>query len=247
MGAPAAVNRTATSTAVGSINLWTGLGTLGSVGIAVFGTSIGAIPRPGPNRYWFHVSGGGYTPAHLGFYVAVVLLVGAWLGVGLEARRGQLSVRRCWVLLALWGVPLFLGPPVFSRDLYSYIAQGLLAHHGLNPYHVAPSALGGGPLLSSIASVWRDTASPYGPFFVMVSRAAVTVSGSSLVAQILVFRAAELLGVAAIMVSLPRLARRLGTDAGVALWLGALSPLALFSFIASGHNDALMVGLLVAG
>ena len=27
----------------------------------------------------------------------------------------------------------------------------------------------------------------------------------------------------------------------------ALSPLALFSFIASGHNDALMVGLLVAG
>jgi hypothetical protein len=53
--------------------------------------------------------------------------------------------------------------------------------------------------------------------------------------------------VAAIMVSLPRLSRRLGTDPGLALWLGALSPLALFSFIASGHNDALMVGLLVAG
>jgi alpha-1,6-mannosyltransferase len=33
----------------------------------------------------------------------------------------------------------------------------------------------------------------------------------------------------------------------MALWLGALSPLALFSFVASGHNDALMVGLLVAG
>ena len=49
------------------------------------------------------------------------------------------------------------------------------------------------------------------------------------------------------MVFLPRLARHLGTDPGVALWLGALSPLALFSFVASGHNDALMVGLLVAG
>ncbi len=33
----------------------------------------------------------------------------------------------------------------------------------------------------------------------------------------------------------------------MALWLGALSPLALLSFIASGHNDALMVGLLLAG
>jgi alpha-1,6-mannosyltransferase len=49
------------------------------------------------------------------------------------------------------------------------------------------------------------------------------------------------------MVSLPHLARRLGADPGLALWLGALSPLALFSFIASGHNDALMVGLLLAG
>ena len=88
------------------------------------------------------MTGGGYTPAHLGFYVAVALLVGAWVGVGLEARRGRLTVLRCWVILALWGLPLFLGPPVFSRDIYSYIAQGLLAHHGLNPYHVAPSALG---------------------------------------------------------------------------------------------------------
>jgi alpha-1,6-mannosyltransferase len=81
----------------------------------------------------------------------------------------------------------------------------------------------------------------------MVSRAVVTISGGSLVAQILVFRAADLLGVAAIMTFLPRLSRRLSTDPGLALWLGALSPLALFSFIASGHNDALMVGLLVAG
>ena len=247
MGAPAAVNRTAPSTAVGSMNLWIGLGTLGSIGIAVLGTSIGAIPRPGPDRFWFHVTGGGYTPAHLGFYLSIALLVGAWVGVGFEAHRGRLSVVRCWVILALWGLPLFLGPPIFSRDLYSYIAQGLLAHHGLNPYHVAPSALGKGPLLDSIATVWRHTASPYGPLFVMVSRAAVSVSGGSLVAQILVFRAAELLGVGAIMVSLPRLSRRLGTDPGLALWLAALSPLALFSFIASGHNDALMVGLLVAG
>jgi alpha-1,6-mannosyltransferase len=226
---------------------WIGLGTLGSIGIAVLGTSIGAVPRPSPDEFWFHVTGGGYTAAHFGFYVSVALLVGAWVGVGLEARRRRLSVARCWVILLCWGLPLFLGPPIFSRDLYSYIGQGLLAHHGLNPYHVAPSALGGGPLLDSIAKVWRDTASPYGPFFVMVSRAAVTVSGGSLLSQILVFRATELLGVAAIMVFLPRLARQLGTDAGLALWLGALSPLAMFAFIASGHNDALMVGLLVAG
>jgi alpha-1,6-mannosyltransferase len=226
------------------MNGWIGLGTLGSIGIAVLGTSIGAIPRP--DAFWFRVAGGS-TLVHFGFYLSMAVLVGAWVGVGLEARRGRLTVSRCWVILGLWGLPLFLGPPLFSRDVYSYIAQGLLAHHGLNPYHVAPAALGRGPLLDSIAAVWRHTASPYGPLFVTASRAAATVSGGSLVAQIFVFRVAELLGVGAIMVCLPRLARRMGTDAGLALWLGALSPLALFSFIASGHNDALMVGLLVAG
>jgi alpha-1,6-mannosyltransferase len=65
--------------------------------------------------------------------------------------------------------------------------------------------------------------------------------------QVIVFRLLELVGVGLIMVSLPRLSRRLGTDPGLALWLGALSPLALFSFVASGHNDALMIGLLLAG
>jgi hypothetical protein len=239
--------RTARGTAVGSINLWTGLGALGSVGIAVFGTGIGAIPRPGPDRYWVHFTGVGSTLIHLGFYAGVLMLLGAWVAVGFEAWRGGLTVARCWVLLGCWGLPLFLGPPVFSRDVYSYVAQGLLAHHALNPYHVAPSALGNGRQLASIAHVWRNTASPYGPLFVSVSRATVTIAGRSLDAQVIAFRTLELLGVGAIMVFLPRLASRLGTDPGIALWLAALSPLALFSYIASGHNDALMVGLLVTG
>ena len=239
--------RTARGTAVGSINLWTVLGALGSAAIAVFGTGIGAVPRPGPDRYWLHFAGVESTLLHLGFYAGVFLLLGAWVAVGLEARRGGLTVARCWVLLGCWGLPLFLGPPEFSRDVYSYVGQGLLAHHGLNPYHVAPAALGNSPQLSSIAYVWRHTASPYGPLFVAVSRATVTVAGGSLDAQIIAFRVVELIGVVAIMVFLPRLARRLDTDPGIALWLAALSPLALFSYVASGHNDALMVGLLVAG
>jgi hypothetical protein len=233
--------------AVRSLSLWIGIGTCGSIGMAMIGTTLGAIPQPGDTGWWFHVSAGGSALAHVGFYASVVLLIAGWLGVGLHARRGHLTVPRAWAILALWGLPLLVGPPLFSRDIYSYIGQGQLAFHGLNPYSVPPSALGSGPLLASIASVWRHTASPYGPLFVTVSRGAAAVSGGSLVAQVMVFRLMELIGVALIMVSLPRLSRRLGTDPGLALWLGALSPLALFSFIASGHNDALMVGLLLAG
>jgi len=232
---------------VGPIELWIAVGVLGSVGMVVSGGAIGSVPRPAADRWWFTLATGTGLAAHLAFYASVVVLLAGWLGVGAHAYRGRLSVGTAWTILALWGMPFFLATPLFSRDLYSYVAQGQLAHHGLNPYMVPPSALGPGNLLSSIASVWRNTASPYGPLFVAVSHLGVAVSGGSLVSQILVFRAFELAGVALMMVSLPVLARRLGNDPGIALWLAVLSPLALFSFIASGHNEALMLGLMLAG
>ena len=244
---PAAVAGSPLHRALRSMNLWIVVGTVGAIGLAIFGTSLGAIPRPGVTGWWFHVPEGDPALAKSGFYLAAAGLISAWFGLGISARAGRLTVRRAWVVLACWGLPLLAGPPLFSRDAYSYIGQGLLANQGHNPYSVPPSALTDPHLLASIASVWRDTASPYGPLFVMVSRAAVGLAGSSLMAQVTAFRLLELVGVVLIMVSLPRLARRLGADPGMALWLGALSPLALFSFVSSGHNDSLMVGLLLAG
>jgi hypothetical protein len=238
---------TALPATVGPLALWIAVGTLGSVGMVLTGSAIGAVPHPAGDNWWFTVPTGTGIGAHLGFYCCVALLLTGWAGVGVHAYRGRLSVATAWLVLVLWGLPFLVGTPLFSRDLYSYVAQGQLAASGFNPYVVAPSALGPGDVLSSVATVWRDTASPYGPIFVSLSHLAVSVGGVSLVARILVFRVLELVGIVLAMVSLPVLARRLGTDPGLALWLAVLSPLALFSFVASGHNDALMVGLMLAG
>ena len=252
MGAPTVVHGAQASRAVhrvGAVALpvWAALGVVGAVGMVITGARVGSVADPAHPHWWFPAPPGGQALMAALFWVSMAVLVAAWAGVGARAVLGRLTLPWAWVLLALWGLPLFVGPPLFSRDVYSYIAQGLIAHRGLDPYAVGPSVLGTGPLLSSVASVWRHTSSPYGPLFVVSTRLLASVSGGSLVAQVLVFRAFELIGVALIMVFLPRLARHLGTDPGVALWLGALSPLALFSFISSGHNDALMAGLLVAG
>jgi hypothetical protein len=48
-------------------------------------------------------------------------------------------------------------------------------------------------------------------------------------------------------VFIPRLARALGADPSRALWLTVLSPLILLQLVAAGHNDLLMIGLMVAG
>ncbi len=230
-----------------SLTPWVALGAAASVGLALTGASVGSVPRVGGGYSWLGLptSGSGFVTAL--FYVALFLMVAAWLGVGLEAHRGHLTTKRAVLVLAAWGLPLLLGPPLFSRDLYSYIAQGLLAHRGFDPYTVGPVALGHGPLLRSVAEVWRATPAPYGPLFVSVTRGIAAVFGTSLVGEILALRVLELVGVALLFFSLPRLARILGVDPGVALWLGVLSPLALYSFISSGHNDCLMLGLLITG
>ncbi|MGH9296700.1 MAG: polyprenol phosphomannose-dependent alpha 1,6 mannosyltransferase MptB [Acidimicrobiales bacterium] len=226
---------------------WTVTGVAGCVGLALTGTRLAAVPAPGPSKMWFSLSPGHESLLRVIFYVSVALVIGGWLGIGVQVRRRGLTPRAAFLMVTLWSIPLLLGPPLFSRDVYSYVGQGVLAHRGFNPYSVGPSVLGGGQLLASIASVWRHTPAPYGPLFVTISRAVVTIFGHSLVAETVAFRALELVGMALMAYSLPRLAKKLGADPGIALWLGLLSPLVLFSFVASGHNDGLMVGLLVTG
>lgn len=226
---------------------WSLLGALASVGLALAASAVGAIPRPSSYQWWFHAGLGGYTSAHVVLYASVAVMGAAWLALGVIARRDELSLARASATFVAWATPLFLAPPLFSRDIYSYIAQGRLARAGLNPYHVAPNALPHDALFFSLAHVWTATPSPYGPLFVTLTRLTSAIAGQSLMGQVFAFRALELVGVALATWALADLARRLGARVGVALWLGVLSPLAVFSDVASAHNDTLMIGLLLVG
>ncbi len=107
-----------------SLPLWTVVGSAGSVGMVLTGSTIGSVPHPVADHWWFTVPTGAGIGAHLAFYASVALLVGGWAGIGIHAYRGGLTVPVAWVVLAAWAVPLLLGTPLFSRDLYSYVAQG---------------------------------------------------------------------------------------------------------------------------
>ena len=65
------------------------------------------------------------------------LMVWAWLSVGREVLAG---VRHRLVpMAAWWSAPLLLMPPLFSRDAWSYAAQGALVAKGYDPYSVGPA------------------------------------------------------------------------------------------------------------
>ncbi|GAB7048126.1 polyprenol phosphomannose-dependent alpha 1,6 mannosyltransferase MptB [Catenuloplanes indicus] len=179
--------------------------------------------------------------------VAMGAVVGAWLLAGRHA--AHLPPRVLSAVAAAWAAPLLLARPLFSGDVWSYLAQGATAALGLDPYRLGPaSALGADSVFTAqVSHYWADTPAPYGPAWMLLSRGVALLTGENLEAGVLAYRSVALAGVVLIAWALPRLAVRAGASPGVAVWLGLLNPLVLWHLVAGVHNDALMLGLMLAG
>lgn len=179
-----------------------------------------------------------------------VMMALAWLMLGRFAlgnrrmSRGDLDRT-----LLLWVLPLLIAPPMYSKDVYSYLAQSQISLEGLDPYRVGPaSGLGLSHIFTlSVPTLWRETPAPYGPLFLWIGRGISAITGENIVAAVLCHRLVELVGVGLIVWATPRLARRCGVAEVSALWLGAANPLLIMHLVAGVHNEALMLGLMLAG
>lgn len=85
------------------------------------------------------------------------------------------------------------------------------------------------------------------PAVLWIGRGISAITGENIVAAVLCHRLVELIGVALIVWATPRLARRCGVAEVSALWLGAANPLLIMHLVAGVHNEALMLGLMLAG
>lgn len=185
--------------------------------------------------------------------VGTVGLVAAWWRVGTRARARDPGLRWLYVTGALWSVPLLLAPPLASRDIYSYACQGALYAAGVDAYTYGPAA-GGCSWLDSVAPLWRDTTSPYGPAAVALSAAAVRLAGlvttdghAHLLVTLGLLRVLAVGGLALLAWSSTSLARRCGVDPFPAAWLAVLSPLVTVHVLSAAHHDGLLAGLALAG
>ena len=179
-----------------------------------------------------------------------VMMALAWLMLG-RFTLGPRRMTRSQLdrTLMLWIVPLLVAPPMYSKDVYSYLAQSQIARNGLDPYKVGPApGLGLDHVFtSSVPSLWRETPAPYGPLFLWIGRGISALTGENIVAAVLCHRLVVLIGVGLIVWATPRLARRCGVAEVSALWLGAANPLLLMHLVAGIHNEALMLGLMLTG
>ncbi|MGZ8180243.1 alpha-(1-_6)-mannopyranosyltransferase A [Williamsia sp. SKLECPSW1] len=229
------------------------LGVTGAVLVALGTFGVGDIPRA---QTWLQdvgmawvTYGHGKSLSALLFWGGVVCLVGAWVWLGRRILTRPPAVgdvhRLRWAAVG-WSAPLLFAVPVYSRDVYAYLAQGALLRDGFNPYADGP-ATHPGPLLDSMAQVWATTTAPYGPLFMTLTRWVTEMTGDNPITGVLAMRAVMLPGWILAIWAVPRLATALGRDPRIALWLAVLNPMLIIHLVGGPHVEMLMAGLLVAG
>jgi hypothetical protein len=149
----------------------------------------------------------------------------------------------------------FAAPGLLSQDIFGYLMYGQVAAvHGLNPYIWPPSAFAHDALLGWVTPMWRSLPSPYGPVWTDVNwLVARIVRDWSIVEQVLAYKvlATGLLAVTLLLLwwLLGRLRGEASSPPGrlVAFTAFAWNPLVLIETAGNGHNDALVLTLLLAG
>ena len=177
------------------------------------------------------------------------LLAAAWLALCRhvavaegEDREDALALVRHAVVV--WSAPLVLAPPLFSRDGWSYAAQGMLARLDISPYEHGPAVLRG-PVVEAVDPMWLETATPYGPLPVAWGELLAGFTGNPWMLAI-GHRALALVGLVLLAWAVPRMARWTGVNPALASAVVLASPLMLANGVGGLHNDLLMVGLMAA-
>ncbi len=231
------------------------LGFLAMVAIAV-GASMPSSPfkleMPG---VWFFGEPSTSAGSQWGVYFALaavygglLLLMRVWWGmIRLYHRCPGVTIRRMWWVFALWATPMLVIAPLFSRDAYSYAAQGEMVSHHMSPYLYGPFELGNNTYTAPVDRLWGNAPAPYGPLFLQIDGFFARITFHNELATIVLLRLLALVGVLLIAVCVPRLARLYHRDGAELFTLMVLNPVTLLHLIGGAHNDALMLGLLVAG
>jgi alpha-1,6-mannosyltransferase len=226
------------------------LGFLGACLITVGGLGAGSTRLHDPLLESLHLSwmrfGHGLVLSSILLWTGVAIMLFAWLWLGRRVIGGHATEYQMIATTGFWLAPLLLSVPVFSRDTYSYLAQGALLRDGFDPYVVGPIE-NDIPLLDNVSPIWTTTTAPYGPAFILVAKFVTNIVGNDVIAGTMLLRLCMLPGLVMLIWAAPRIARHIGASGAAALWICVLNPLVIIHLMGGVHNEMLMVGLMMAG
>jgi len=237
------------------------LGTLGTILISLGGLGAGALPvvdNPYARLPFGQLMSRMLQTSSVIVLVGVGLLVLAWVlmapYVGASREKNITgaplialsTLRRTWVA---WVIPIVITAPLFTQDIYSYLAQGAIVSYGLDPYSAGPVQILGPEhhLARSVPFIWANSPSPYGPIALGIAAVINIATGESIFFGVLAHRIVSVLGLIAAGWAVTKLARRCDVRSQTAVWLGILNPLAILHLIGGIHNESIMLGLSLVG
>ncbi len=151
------------------------------------------------------------------------------------------------VLMTIAGLHalVLLAPPLLSTDVFSYQAYARMgALYGTNPFVHGPNAIAFDQVYPYIGAKWVSTPSAYGPVFTVFS---YVLASSSIAVSALAYKAIAALASLAIVALVWNAARLRGLNPVKAAALVGLNPLLVVYGVGGGHNDLLMLALVVGG
>lgn len=225
------------------------LGFLGAALITAGGLGAGSTRLHDPLLESLHMSwlrfGHGLVLSSILLWGGVALMLLAWMWLGRRVVDRTATQYTMLATTGFWLAPLLLSAPVFSRDTYSYLAQGALLRDGFDPYVVGPIE-NPNSLLDDVSPIWTTTTAPYGPAFILVAKFVTMIVGNNVVEGTMLLRLCMLPGLALLIWATPRIARHIGANSAAALWICVLNPLVIIHLMGGVHNEMLMVGLMMA-
>jgi hypothetical protein len=176
--------------------------------------------------------------------IATMVLMFLSYAVALRAAR-YLSRRAVLLSIAALNGLVLVAPPLLSTDLFSYIAYGRLGGtYGINPYLYGPNVISFDPLYHLVGLQWQHTPTAYGPLFTALS---YPLAGLNIATSVFAYKGIAALSLLAVVVLVWHAAQLRGIDPIKAVALVGLNPVIVIYGVGGGHNDMLMLALLVAG
>ena len=162
---------------------------------------------------------------------------------------GVLALRRTKPLLPVLAVAAAIqlaplaAPLLLSTDVYAYWNYGRMGViHGGNPYADRPSEYPADPAYRLMGADWREKPSVYGPAFTAASEVGAAVTDSPPAAA-RYFRLLAALATLALVALTALASPQRAFGAAFVGW----NPLLALHFAGGGHNDVVMMALVIAG
>jgi alpha-1,6-mannosyltransferase len=186
----------------------------------------------------------GRSGVNLGLTGLIVVLTLMGLSYAIVVRRAErLSVWAVLAPIAALHTVAVLAPPILSTDVFSYVAysrMGGLYH--VNPYLHGPITVQSDPLIHFVGANWITTSTVYGPLFTAFG---YVLAPFDLAVNVLAYKLFAGVSSLLVVVFVWKSAVLRGLNPVKAVTLVGLNPVTILYGVGGGHNDLVMLALLM--